>query len=111
MSELQGLQSHIEAIRAAGGELVAVSTEPSADQAALAAKLGLTFRLLSDADRTLIGALGLRHANSHPWDDGDIARPMVLLVQAGVIHKRYATDSWRIRQDGAELAAELAKLP
>jgi peroxiredoxin len=91
--------------------LVAVSTESSEDQAALAAKLGLTFKILSDADRALTGALGLRHAGGNPMDAGDIARPAVLIVTGGVIRTRYATDNWRVRQDGAALVAELSKLP
>jgi peroxiredoxin len=90
---------------------MAVSVESTADQAALAAKLGLEFKLLSDADRTLIDALGLRHAGGKPGDPAAIARPAVLIVQGSVIHMRLATDNWRVRQRGGELVAELARLP
>lgn len=89
---------------------MAVSVEASETQAAMATKAGLTFLLLSDRSRELITALGLRHENGFPGEDDAIARPVVLIVQGGVIHKRYATDNWRVRQDGAELVAELSKL-
>lgn len=90
---------------------MAVSVEDSATQAKLAADAGLEFTLLSDADRALITALGLRHVGGHPFEEGAIARPAVLIVTGGVIHLRNATDNWRVRQRGAELLADLSKLP
>lgn len=90
---------------------MAVSVEDSATQAAMAKKHGLEFTLLSDAKRELINALGLAHEGGNPFEEGAIARPAVLIVQGGVIHKRIATDNWRVRQQGGELVAELSKLP
>jgi len=89
---------------------MAVSTEDSATQAAMAKDAGLEFTLLSDAGRELITALGLRHEDAVPFLEGAVARPAVLIVTGGEIHKRYATDNWRVRQDGGALVAELATL-
>ena len=51
MSELQGLQSRIHDIRAAGADLIAISVDSVEDNRRVVEKLGLDYRVLSDIDR------------------------------------------------------------
>lgn len=90
--------------------MLAVSTDSPEALAGLAADLGLEFKLLSDADRRLVEALGLRHPGGNPIDGSDIGRPAVLLVFEGTVRERHATDNWRVRPDPLPFARTLGAM-
>jgi peroxiredoxin len=90
--------------------VVAVSVESPETLAELASALGLEFKLLSDTDRRLIDALGLRHTGGHPMDGSDIGRPATLLVRGGTVRERHATHNWRVRPDPLVLARALGAM-
>jgi peroxiredoxin len=58
--QLGELQDALDRIDAAGATLVAISGDSSADAAALVARLGLTFPVISDVDLRLSAAFGVR---------------------------------------------------
>jgi peroxiredoxin len=58
---LSKLQANLSRIEAAGGRVVAVSPEPAFTGASMARELGLTFKLLSDADGSVINRFGTRN--------------------------------------------------
>jgi peroxiredoxin len=58
---LRKLQSRLDEIRARGVEVLAVSPEPIETSSAMAADLGLSFPIASDADGTVIHAYGIRN--------------------------------------------------
>jgi len=97
MSELQGLQSRIDEIRASGAEVVAISVDRVQDNSRVVEKLGLDFPILSDTKREAIAAYGVVHEGGG-IDGGAIARPAILLVGAdGTVLWRDITDNWRVR--------------
>ena len=61
MSELHGLQTRVDDIRAAGGEVLAISVDPPDKSAEIAEAYGLSYSVLSDPDLKVIDAYGVRH--------------------------------------------------
>ena len=97
MSALDGLQAEIDAFRAAGAEIIAVSPDSEAENMKVAKNLGLDFPILSDSELTLTKALGLVHAQGGmPPDRKDIPRPAIFIVQQGTVRWRALTDNWRL---------------
>ena len=78
---LAKLQSHLPRLQAGGARLVAVSPEPPATSAALAAELGLRFPLLSDADGQVINRFGTR--NGYMGGGSVLPHPSVFVIDAG----------------------------
>jgi peroxiredoxin len=94
VAQLGGLQDHLAAIRAQGGEVVALSADDQQhlrDGLPNAAALGLTFPTLSDPQRRVIHAYGLLN----PSDvlvpsEGGLAYPSTyILDKNGVVRWRY----------------------
>lgn len=111
MTELQGLQLSLEALRARGCALAAVVVDPPETNAELARQAGLAYPILSDPDLEAIDAYGLRHAGA--GENGrDIAHPAEILVDAdGVVRWRAVTDNVRVRPKPAEVLAAIDALP
>lgn len=98
MSELQGLQPGLEALRQAGAELVAISSSGWEDHAALASRLGISFPLLSDPEGSVIKAYGLEHPGALPLVDLPVARPAELILdRERTVRRRLLTENWRVR--------------
>jgi peroxiredoxin len=96
MSELQGLQSRLAEFRAAGAEVVAISSDSEEHAREIAEALGIDYAMLSDPALEAIDAYGLRHESGGM--DGDIARPATFIVDRdGRVAWRELTDNWRIR--------------
>lgn len=96
MSALDGLQAEIEAFRAAGARIIAVSPDSAAENLKVANNLGLDFPILSDSDLALTKALGLVHEGGG-MEGHDIPRPAIFIVQDGTIRWRSLTKNWRVR--------------
>ncbi len=97
MSELQGLQSRITDIRAAGAEVVAISVDSVADNRRVVEKFDLDFPVLSDPRAEAITAYGVLHPGGG-MGGGDISRPAEFLIGPdGTIRWRQLTDNWRVR--------------
>jgi peroxiredoxin len=97
MSELQGLQSRIHDIRAAGAELVAISVDQEEDGRRVVDRLDADFPVLSDPDAAAISAYGVLHPGGG-IGGADIARPATFLIDPdGVIRWRQLTENWRVR--------------
>jgi peroxiredoxin len=94
VTQLRDLGHDLDALRAAGLTVVAVSVDRPDEQRPLEARLGGRVVFLSDERGVLLDALGVRHEDGVPWYDRllfgarrqDIATPAILLVDgAGVI--------------------------
>ena len=97
MSELQGLQSRLTEIRAAGAEVVAISVDSIEDNRRVAEKLDIDYPILSDLEAKAITAYGVLHSEGG-MGGKDIARPAIFLIDKdGVIVWRRLTENWRVR--------------
>ncbi len=104
------MQSSLEEIRAADGDVVAICVDPIERNAEVVDKLGLEFPILADTELEAINAYGLLH-ESGSMEGGDIARPAVFIVDRdGSIAFRKLTDNWRVRVRPEEVLAELEKI-
>lgn len=80
MKELAVAQSEYEAIKAQGGEIVAITAGEPADIKVAADKAGIAFPFLADADFKVVEAFGVRHPDALP--DRDAVRPAMFFVRA-----------------------------
>ena len=96
MSELQGLQSRMQAFRAAGVRVIAISPDSVDDNRAVVERFGLEFPILSDRELAATDAFGVRHAAARR-DGGDIPRPATFIADEGVVRWRDLTDDYRVR--------------
>lgn len=103
--QLQDLQKNLPAIQATGIQLVAISYDSPATNAAAAAKLGLTFPLLSDVGSKVIDAYGIRNHDATGPADGIPHPVLFLLDQKGVIRVKLMRDSFRERPEASEIVA------
>jgi peroxiredoxin len=95
VTELQGLQLSLGALRGRGCALAGVVVDPPETNAQLARDAGLEYPILSDPDLRTIDAYGLRHAGGGP-DGHDIAHPATVLVDgSGVV--RWTSVTWNVR--------------
>lgn len=68
----------------------------------------LEFPILSDPVGHTLLDYGVTHAGALPFSDAMVARPAELILDdARVVLKRFATDNWRIRERPEKLLAEL----
>lgn len=105
------MQSSIDEFDQLNADVVAVSTDSSAQNAELSERLNLSFTILSDESRQAIDALGLVHPEGNPLDKSDIARPAVFLIdEQGDVRWRTLTNNWRVRVRPQQLIAELEQL-
>jgi peroxiredoxin len=103
--QLQDLEKNMARIKAAGVQLVALSYDAPATNAAAAKKLGLTFPLLSDAGSKVIDAYGIRNHEARGRSAG-IPHPVLFLVDAqGVIRAKLGRENYRDRPEAAEILA------
>jgi peroxiredoxin len=104
-AQLQALQKSLTDIQATGVQMVAISYDSPATNAAAAKKLGLTFPLLSDIGNKVIDAYGIRNHEATGRADG-IPHPVVFLLdQQGVIRVKLMRDGFRERPESAEIIA------
>jgi peroxiredoxin len=88
-----------------GLRVVGVSNDAPATSAAAAAKLGLTFPLLSDMGSKVIDAYGIRNAEAKGKAAG-VAHPVVFIVDGqGVIRAKLGRESYKDRPESAEIIA------
>jgi peroxiredoxin len=108
--QLQELQANLEAIRASGVQLIALSYDSPETNAKAAAKLGLTFPLLSDPGSKTIDAYGIRNHEATGRAAG-IPHPTLFIVdRQGVIRAKLMRDGYKERPEPAELIAAAKKV-
>jgi len=103
--QLQDLQKNLPEIEATGVQLVALSYDSPATNHAAAAKLGLTFPLLSDVGSKVIDAYGIRNKAASGRAVG-IPHPVIFILdQQGIIRVKLMRDGYRERPEAAEIIA------
>jgi len=103
--QLQELQQNLAAISAAGVQVIALSYDSPATNAAAVAKLGLTLPLLSDEGSKVIDAYGIRNAEAKGRSAGVPHPVLFILDQKGTIRAKLARDGYRDRPESAEIIA------
>jgi len=104
-TQLQDLQKSLAQVEGSGVQLVAVSYDAPATNAAAVKKLGLTFPLLSDAGSKVIDAYGIRNHEAKGRGAG-IPHPVVFVVDRdGVIRAKLGRENYRARPESAEIIA------
>lgn len=110
-NQLKDLETARPDIAAAGLQLVALSYDAPATNAAAAEKLGLKFPLLSDVGSKVIDAYGIRNHEAQGRGAG-IPHPVVFIVdRAGVIRAKLGREAYRDRPESAEIIAAAKSLP
>jgi peroxiredoxin len=94
-----------EKIRAAGGELAAISVDKIDQASAMKRDLGLPFHVLCDTDRKTITAWNLVNHN-----EGDIAFPASFILGRDLRVRFRAAESTTARAEPAKVAAALVEL-
>lgn len=103
--QLQDLEKNLKDIEATGVQIVAISYDSPATLTAAAAKLGLTFPLLSDEGSKTIDAYGIRNEAATGRGAG-IPHPVVFILdQQGVIRVKLMRDGYRDRPESSEIIA------
>lgn len=103
--QLQDLEKNLAQLKTAGVQLVALSYDAPATNAAAAKKLGLTFPLLSDTGSKVIDAYGIRNQEARGRSAG-IPHPVLFLVDSqGVIRAKLGRENYRDRPETAEILA------
>ena len=103
--QLQALQADLKNVEMSGVRVVGISYDAPATSAAAAAKLGLTFPLLSDTGSKIIDAYGIRNAEAKGKAEG-VPHPVVFIVdRAGVIRAKLMRHGYRERPESAEIIA------
>jgi peroxiredoxin len=88
--------------------VLAVVVDPVEQNAELAKQLGLSYRILSDADRRVIDAYDLRH-DAGP--SGSMARPATFVIDAqGIVRWRNLSESYRLRPRPEAVLAQVSQL-
>ena len=104
-AQLQALQKSLREIEATGVQMVAISYDSPETNTKAAAKLGLTFPLLSDTGSKVIDAYGIRNKEATGRADG-IPHPVVFILdRKGVIRVKLMRDGYRERPESAEIIA------
>ena len=110
MTELQGLQLHIDALRERGCAVAGVVVDPPETNAQLARDADLHYPILADPELQTIDAYGLRHVGAGP-DGSDIADSASVLIDgAGVVRWTFVTRNFRVRPTPADVLAALDAL-
>jgi peroxiredoxin len=110
VTELQGLQLNIEALRKRGCAVAGVVTDSPETNADLARQAELDYPILSDPALHAIDAYGLRHAGAGP-DGHDIAHSASVLVDAaGIVRWTFVTRNLRVRPTPADVLAAIDAL-
>jgi peroxiredoxin len=110
-AQLQALEKSRKEIEATGVQLIAISYDSPATNLAAAAKLGVTFPLLSDPGSKVIDAYGIRNNEATGRAEG-IPHPVVFILdREGVIRVKLMRDSYRDRPESAEIIAGAKSIP
>lgn len=105
------MQAHLEEIRRAGGEVLALSVDAVEKNAEVVRKLHLDFAVLADVELGVADVYDLRH-KAGGMEGNDITRPAVFILdREGVIRWRSVTDNWRVRVRPETVLEELSSLP
>lgn len=108
--QLQALQADLKQVETSGVRVVGISYDAPAKSAAAAAKLGVTFPLLSDAGSAVISAYGILNAEAKGKAAG-VAHPVVFIVDAkGVIRAKLGRDNYKERPESKEIIAAVRNL-
>ncbi len=93
-------------IRALGAEVLAVAVTATFSQQAFAASLGVDFPLLSDWDRSVCAAYGVRY---DVWKGhaGPAKRSVFVIDRGGTVRYRWATDDALVLPDLDAVVAAL----
>ena len=96
-------------IRALGADVLAVAVTATFSQQAFAAQLGVDFPLLSDWDRTVCGAYGVRY---DVWKGhaGLAKRSVFVLDRDGTVRYRWVTDDALVLPDLDAVVAAVREL-
>ena len=110
MTELQGLQLHLGALRERGCAVAGVVVDSPETNAELVRDADLHYPILSDPDLRTIDAYALRHKAAGP-DGSDIADSASVLVDgAGVVRWTFVTRNFRVRPTPADVLAAVDAL-
>jgi len=103
------LQGQLDAIKAAGGQVVGVSTDPAATSASLATQLHLGFPILEDRNHVLGSGFGVFRLPSGV-DMGAVDGHSIFVVDGSgkVAWKQLAPDSMHVRVDQVVAAVKAA---
>jgi peroxiredoxin len=103
------LQGQLDAIKAAGGQVVGVSTDPAGTSASLAAQLHLGFPILEDRNHVLGSGFGVFRLPSG-MDMGAVDGHSIFVVDASgrVTWKQLAPDSMHVPVDQVVAAVRAA---
>ena len=96
-------------IRALGADVLAVAVTATFSQQAFAAQLGVDFPLLSDWDRTVCGAYGVRY-DVWKGHTGVAKRSIFVLDGEGIVRYRWVTDDALVLPDFDEVVTALRTL-
>lgn len=93
-----------------GATLLAVAVTATYSQLAFAERLGVSFPLLSDWERTVCAAYGVQYAT---WKghSGLAKRSLFVLDATGTVRSRWATDDAAVMPDLDAVLAVLRALP
>ena len=106
------MQARIDEIREVEGEVLAICTDTSENNADVVQQSKLDFTILSDPDLVATDAFGLRHKGASIDRISDIARPAVFVLdREGVVQWRKLTENWRIRVRADEVLEQLSAIP
>jgi peroxiredoxin len=97
------LQEHLEAYRAAGIGVVAMTYDPPEALSAFRDRHGIEYPLLSDVDAASVRALGILNTEYQPGDSAyGIPYPGVFVLDGdGVIRAKIFVEPYAIRVDAA----------
>ena len=74
--------------------------------------LGLAFPVLSDEKLHVIDAYDVRHEQGNTFEEKDIARPAVFLLdREGIVRWRELTDNYRVRVRPEVILEQLSAIP
>ncbi len=108
--QLQALQADLKQIEMGGVRVVGLSYDAPATSSAAAAKLGLTFPLLSDPGSKVIAAYGILNTEAKGKAAG-VAHPVVFIVDGkGIIRAKLGRDGYKDRPESAEIIAAAKNL-
>ena len=104
------MQSHIEEIREAGAQVLAVCIDSVEENARVVENLGLDFPILSDPDFMAIKPYSILHDGAMTASGTDnVARPAVFIIDgSGVVRWRRLTDNWRVRVRPEKILKQLS---
>lgn len=110
MTELQGLQLSMDALRTRRCAVAGIVVDPPETNAQLARTADLHFPILSDPDLRTIDAYGLRHVAASP-EGKDVAHAASVLVDGdGTVRRTAVTRNVRFRPTPATVLAAVDAL-